>query len=328
MVGEFPELQGVMGGYIAGAQGLDPAVAEAIRDHYKPVGQGDDVPTAPVTVAVSLADKLDTLALFFAVGLPPSGSKDPFALRRAALGIIRVINTSELRADLSRLLSVPMALASNLPEVQWRIGEAGIGLSVSLLPFRLLEPEVIAKLGEAFFGREVGNFFADRLKVQQREAGVRHDLIDAVFALGGEDDLVRLLARVHALQAFIATEDGASLLAGYKRAANILRIEEKRDGTAFEPVTSLHYVPQTEEVLLLDALDNAEPAAAAAIEAEDFGAAMAALAALRPPIDAFFEAVTVNDPDPDRRIARLGLLVRIRDAVHRRGGLLPHRGMR
>ncbi len=259
MVGEFPELQGLMGGYYARAEGLPDAVADAIRDHYKPVGQGDDVPTAPVTVAVSLADKLDTLRSFFSIDEKPTGSKDPFALRRAALSIIRLITDNALRMS---------------------VGED-----------------------------DLLDFFADRLKVQQKEAGVRHDLIDAVFALGGEDDLVRLLARVHALQDFIGTEDGQNLHAGYKRAANILKKEEYTPGAAND-------APEPAEKALIDALDAAGPKAAAAIEAEDFAAAMAALASLRAPIDAFFETVTVNDSDPAKRAARLTLLDKFRVAVH------------
>ena len=265
MVGEFPELQGLMGGYYAEKEGLDPAVSAAIRDHYKPVGQGDDVPTAPVTVAVSLADKLDTLRSFFSIDEKPTGSKDPFALRRAALGIIRVIQENSLR----------MA-----------IGEG-----------ELLE------------------FFADRLKVQQKEAGVRHDLIDAVFALGqesgnAEDDLVRLLARVHALQSFMATEDGANLLAGYKRAANILKKEEWESA-------ELSYTPEPAEKALMDALDTAEPQADSAVAAEDFAAAMSALASLRAPIDHFFDEVTVNADEEMKRANRLDLLARFRAAVHK-----------
>jgi len=188
MVGEFPELQGLMGGYYAAAQGEHPSVATAIRDHYKPVGQGDDVPTDPVTVAVSLADKLDTLFSFFSVGLYPTGSKDPFALRRAMLGVIATILKSKLRFPFTKIARTQYELPDG--PLAWFL-----------------------------------DFLDERLKVQQREAGVRHDLIDAVFALGGEDDLVRLLARVHALQAFVTTEDGANLLAGYKRAANILKKE-------------------------------------------------------------------------------------------------------
>ena len=264
MVGEFPELQGLMGGYYAAKEGLAVEVAEAIRDHYKPGGQGDDVPTAPVTVAVSLADKLDTLRSFFAIDEKPTGSKDPFALRRAALGIIRIITENGLR----------MGVAEG----------------------------------------DLLDFFADRLKVQQREAGVRHDLIDAVFALGGEDDLVRLLARVHALQAFVTTEDGTNLLAGYKRAANILKKEGFAPG---EGAQALSYTPEPAEKALIDALDAAAPRAAQAVEAEQFADAMAALATLRAPIDRFFEEVTVNDADANKRASRLALLAAFRDAVHR-----------
>jgi len=286
MVGEFPELQGVMGGYYARAEGLPDAVADAIRDHYKPVGQGDDVPTAPVTVAVSLADKLDSLQQFFAIGETPTGSKDPFALRRSALGVIRLLTDNGLR------YAIPAGLL---------------------------------------------DFFADRLKVQQREAGIRHDLIDAVFALGGEDDLVRLLARVKALQAFVASEDGTNLLAGYKRAANILKKEassavipakagislpsngdEGREMPAFAGMTDrLGYTPEPAEAALIAGLASAEPRATAAIEAEDFAGAMAALALLRAPIDSFFDSVTVNDVNPEKRLTRLAILEQIRAAVHK-----------
>jgi glycyl-tRNA synthetase beta chain len=284
MVGEFPELQGLMGGYYAAAQGEDPAVAAAIRDHYKPVGQGDDVPTAPVTVAVSLAERLHTLAVFFEAGVEPTGSKDPFALRRAALGTLQLVLNNDLRFGLRAVLE--HTLANNRNGQNYLTEEPTLG--------KLL------------------HFFADRLKVQQREAGVRHDLIDAVFALGGEDDLVRLLARVHALQAFMATEDGANLLAGYKRAANIL----KKEGGVPEGA-GVNAAPEPAEAALIAALDAAEPKAAAAVEAEDFEGAMAALATLRAPIDAFFADVTVNDADKDKRAARLALLARMRDAVHR-----------
>ena len=288
MVGEFPELQGVMGGYYARAEGYPAEVADAIRDHYKPVGQGDEVPTAPVTVAVSLADKLDTISAFFGVDMPPSGSKDPFALRRSALGALALIVHNELRCDLTAIMS---------SAAMW-LRRAGHDL--------------------AGFDNAVRQFFADRLKVQQREAGVRHDLIDAVFALGGEDDLVRLLARVKALQAFVATEDGANLLAGYRRAANIVRIEAKKDTEATtEPwAAGQTYAPEPAEAALTAALDAAEPAAASAVAAEDFEGAMQALARLRPAVDAFFDQVTVNDPDRSKRAARLALLDRIRVAVH------------
>ncbi len=345
MVGEFPELQGLMGGYYARAEGLPDEVADAIRDHYKPVGQGDDVPTAPVTVAVSLADKLDTLVAFAAWKMWPTGSKDPFALRRAALGILSILQENSIRLAVNRPLLNQMGFAS-------------------MGGYRAKADDLL-------------DFFADRLKVQQREAGVRHDLIDAVFALGGEDDLVRLLARVHALQAFVETDAGTNLLAGYKRAANILKKEGYDASTSRHPGldpgprsfqdsaedsgmpdqarhdeiidansiehtgeedplalagkpefdamlrdahdhvdNSLSYTPEPAEKALIDALDAAEPKATAAIAAEDFEGAMAALAGLRTAVDRFFEDVVVNDPDKDKRAARLALLARLRDAVH------------
>lgn len=311
MVGEFPELQGLMGGYYARAEGLPDAVADAIRDHYKPVGQGDDVPTAPVTVAVALADKLDTIAAFFAISEKPTGSKDPFALRRAALGTISLILANGVRVRLSHL-----------------VGQAAGGLSAIAAVKQLLDAAGEYK-GKPIDAREAGvgviDFFADRLKVQQREAGVRHDLIDAVFALGGEDDLVRLLARVKALQAFMATEDGANLLAGYKRAANISKQAEKdvvpaQAGTAgitAPTITAPAFAGATDvDKALLAALDAAEPAASAAVADERFTDAMAALASLRAPIDAFFDGVMVNDPDEAVRAYRLGLLARFTGAVH------------
>ena len=281
MVGEFPELQGLMGGYYARAQGEDPRVAAAIRDHYKPVGQGDDVPTDPVTVAASLADKLDTVAQFFGADLKPTGSKDPFALRRSGLAIIALITKNGIRVPFYPATTKALDRSSNTGST------------------------------------DILDFLIDRLKVQQREAGVRHDLIDAVFALGGEDDLVRLLARVHALQAFIGTADGTNLLAGYKRAANILK-KEAPAGEGDHPAAQkpLSYTPEPAEAALIAALDTAEPAAAEAIAREDFERAMAALATLRGPIDAFFDTVTVNDPDGDKRGARLALLDRVRAAVH------------
>ncbi|MCA3255130.1 MAG: glycine--tRNA ligase subunit beta [Alphaproteobacteria bacterium] len=286
MVGEFPELQGIMGGYYARAEGLDPQIADAIRDHYKPVGQNDDVPTAPVTVAVALADKLDTLAGFFSIGEKPTGSRDPFALRRSTLGI-----------------------ASILIRAQLRIGSVGL--------FRQAEfPFAEYQDGSRAVYREMLEFLIDRLKVQQREAGARHDLIDAVFALGGEDDLVRLLARVKALQAFVATDDGANLLAGYKRAANILRIEEKKDGVAYDGAVDPKLLAADEEQALAAALDAAIPAAESAVGREDFAGAMTALAGLRAPIDNFFDRVTVNADETDVRANRLRLLARIRAAAH------------
>jgi len=285
MVGEFPELQGVMGGYYAAAQDEDPQVAGAIRDHYKPVGQGDDVPTAPVAVAVSLADKLDTLAAFYIIGEQPTGSKDPFALRRAAIGVISLIVDNGLRFRLGGLLSdfmLGIATPQNVPHAQ----------AVN----------------------DLKAFILDRLKVQQRASGVRHDLIDAVAALepGRADDLLQVLARVHALQSFIETDDGANLLAGYKRAANILKKEEFQPG-------AVNPNPEPAEAALIAALDAAEPVASAAVADENFEGAMAALATLRAPIDAFFDkdsGVLVNDADPVKRAARLALLDRVRRAVH------------
>ncbi len=322
MVGEFPELQGIIGGYLAAAQGEPRPVADAIRDHYKPVGQGDDVPTAPVSIAVALADKLDTIAAFFSIDAKPTGSKDPFALRRAAISSIELVVRNGLRLGLTQALRGGLANCA---------GQAADSSAAHRLD-RTAD--------------EMGDFFADRLKVQQREAGVRHDLIDAVFALGGEDDLVRLLARVNALQNFVETKDGADLLTAYKRAANILKKENWTGGVMSSPLAQ--GIPQTgeedplvlvddpivgeavaemssgeagaelpQEKALISALDAAEPRAAAAIDAEDFTASMAALASLRSPIDDFFDHVTVNDSDPAKREHRLNLLMRFRDAVNR-----------
>jgi glycyl-tRNA synthetase beta chain len=318
MVGEFPELQGIMGGYYAAKEGLDPQVAAAIRDHYKPVGQGDNVPTAPVTVAVSLADKLDTIIGFYYWGEMPTGSKDPFALRRAAIGILRTILKNAIRLRLQPAFYCGFQLVHE---------------AMRKLPQR--DPD-LGFMGNAASGAVL--LVIDRLKVQQREAGVRHDLIDAVFALGGEDDLVRLLARVKALQAFMDTPDGANLLAGYKRAANLLKSSPERGGgpptqsvvegslssepaltSAPGPSVSPDGLPPSrsgEDLALLTALDTAEPAAATAVTEERFTDAMAALACLRAPIDAFFEGVMVNDPDPAVRSFRLGLLARFTGAVH------------
>ena len=367
MVGEFPELQGLMGGYYARAEGLPDAVADAIRDHYKPVGQGDDVPTAPVTVAVSLADKLDTIVEFFSAQMPPTGSRDPFALRRSALGAILLMTENGIRLSLEAVVAVieqvrPLAVIKNRPMPErpsWELSGAvdTVDLGTPGLAVLMKNGDIVAKVpydqakdGErlrAILGGRIPSFgsvldfLADRLKVQQREAGVRHDLIDAVFALGGEDDLVRLLARVKALQAFVATEDGANLLTGYRRAANILKKEswDVPPETASEageedPLAALDdpdvanairvhehlppaYTLEPAEAALGATLDAAEPAVDAAIAAEDFAAAMAALAALRAPIDAFFDSVTVNDADPAKRIARLTQLTRIRAAMHK-----------
>ncbi|WP_164155733.1 glycine--tRNA ligase subunit beta [Sandarakinorhabdus rubra] len=341
-VGEFPELQGQIGRYLALAIGSDPAIADAIRDHYKPAGQGDDVPTAPVSVAVALADKLDTLVGFFRHKIQPTGSKDPFALRRQALALIQIVLNNNIRRGLVHLLAYGASgifeseskqarehlefLSQKVSEAESRVENISreildsLGLlSSDSAPVRALKLiagteqkqnsyVVNASIQTAV---EMLPFFADRLKVQQREAGVRHDLIDAVFALGGEDDLVRLLARVKALQAFVETADGTNLLAGYKRAANILKAAEK-DGIG-KPAAG---AGDGAESTLAAALDVALPTATAAVAEERFTDAMAALATLRAPVDAFFEGVMVNDPDPGIRARRLALLARFRDAVH------------
>jgi glycyl-tRNA synthetase beta chain len=274
MVGEFPELQGVIGGYYARHDGEDEAVAAAVADHYAPKGLGDAVPTAPVTIAVALADKIDTLAGFFAVGEKPTGSGDPFALRRAALGVIRIIRENGLRLSLS-----PILVAAGLPD-----------------PTELLE------------------FLTERLRVQLRTEGARHDVLSAILSQGIDDDITRLLARTEALAAMLATEDGANLLAAAKRAANILRIEEKKDGPHNGTVDpALFAIP--DEELLASCLDSVMPAVQQAIRLEHFTQAMIALASLRTKLDDFFENVTVNDPQPDVRLNRLRLLSRVRAAM-------------
>ncbi|CAN5246781.1 MAG: glycine--tRNA ligase subunit beta [Pseudomonadota bacterium] len=284
MVGEFPELQGVIGGYLARAQGEPDEIADAIRDHYGTARE-------PASVAVALADKLDTICAFFSIDQKPTGSKDPFALRRAAIGSIELIVLCRLRLPLMQAIRGALANRAG----QGKDSEAAHRLDRTA-------PEVL-------------DFFADRLKVQQREAGARHDLIDAVFALGGEDDLVRLLERVRALQDFVGTQEGADLLTAYKRAANILKKEKWEGRQTPDQVRGDGLAP--EEQALIIALDEAEPRASKAVEAEDFTSAMAALASLRSPIDTFFDQVTVNDPDSAKRERRLNLLMRFRDAVNR-----------
>jgi glycyl-tRNA synthetase beta chain len=283
MVGEFPELQGVMGRYYALHDGEPAAVANAIAEHYSPLGPGDRCPTAPVSVAVALADKIDTLVGFFAIGETPTGSKDPFALRRAGLGVIRLVLENGLRLSLARLFRAAFTIA----------GSHGKDPADDLLAF-----------------------FADRLEVHLRERGVRHDLIAAVFAVGHEDDLVRLLARVAALATFLASEDGANLLTAHHRAANIVRIEERNDKTRYEGAPDERLYAQDEETRLAARLAEAEARAAAALQREDFAAAMAALANLRAPVDEFFTHVTVNCPEPALRANRLRLLARIRDTLN------------
>ena len=306
MVGEFPELQGIMGRYYALAEGKSAEVAEAIADHYRPQGPGDKCPTAPVSVAVAMADKIDTLVGFFAVGEVPTGSKDPFALRRAALGIIRLILENNLRLSLRSAIGSARHPYAALPAVKKYVDELAKGEAV--------EDTVRVVLRESEF--KVVEFFADRLKVYLREQGVRHDLITAVFALSGEDDLVRLLDRVKALQSFLDTEDGVNLLAAYKRATNIVRIEEKKDGASYDGAADYEQLAQEEEKVLHARLADAMHAAEISVKDERFTDAMAALAGLRRPVDAFFDHVTVNAEDADLRRNRLLLLSQIRATLN------------
>jgi glycyl-tRNA synthetase beta chain len=371
MVGEFPELQGLMGRYYALAQGEDVNVAQAIEEHYRPQGPGDRVPTSPESIAVALADKLDTLVGFWAIDEKPTGSKDPYALRRAALGVIRIVLENEVRLPLLRPISAAYTLFINnfatnekyisrvfvksestrkyyIPE---NLKPIGFDPSRSdpeddyILPWYYSEVEEIriTHVGEElnsvikaimFFGddrrvkersytlgvpRKVWEdllaFFADRLKVHLRDQGARHDLIDAVFALPGQDDLLMIVRRVEALGAFLDTDDGKNLLVGYRRAANILKAEEKK-GETFEGAHDPALLQQPEEKALAEALETAASDAAAHVAKEDFEAAMRSLSALRAPVDAFFTAVTVNADDPALRLNRLRLLGRLRDAVH------------
>jgi glycyl-tRNA synthetase beta chain len=295
VVGEFPELQGLMGKYYALAQGEDASVAAACEEHYKPLGPNDRVPTDPVAIAVALADKIDTLVGFWFVEEKPTGSKDPFALRRAALGAIRLVLSNNLRLALEKLIAFSW----------YEHAHRGTGVTSAS------KKEVLIS--------ELLSFFADRLKVQLREQGARHDLVDAVFALEGQDDLVLIVRRVEALGKFLDTEDGKNLLAGYKRATNIIRIEEKRDAREYvgRPDPSLYR--QDEERALAKAIDIAKQEAAAAVAREDFEGAMRAMAKLRPHVDAFFDQVTVNVADgtdkAQLRENRLKLLNEIREAT-------------
>jgi glycyl-tRNA synthetase beta chain len=270
MVGEFPELQGLMGGYYAAGEGLGDTISEAVRDHYRPQGPGDSVPTAPVSVTVALADKLDTLVGFFSIDEKPTGSKDPYALRRAALGVIRIILEGRLRISLN-----------------------------SIIP--------------ATVGKDLGAFFADRLKVLLRDQGKRHDLVDAVFALG-DDDLVRIVQKIDAIDAFLKTEDGANLLVGYRRATNILKAEEKKGPLPTGEASGRDDAP-AEETLLLVSLRVALPDLKIELQEERYAEALGTLAQLRAPVDAFFDKVLVNADDAAVRQNRLRLLGQVRDAM-------------
>ena len=386
VVGEFPETQGLMGKYYALAQGYNEAVARACEDHYKPVGAGDSVPTDPVSVAVALADKLDLLVQFWAMGELPTGSKDPFALRRSALGVIRIVEASELKIKLFHLIVAHlldsllkrMEFSQELGEklFEFEEGKQDFTLISSLRKYSdfywtvnfdekvdlcsdakfdspkireewiaevlrrvnllhnwttmmgnhasLFEPDKILQWrdADAFVqqrARIVANsllsFFADRLKGQLREQGARHDLVDAVFALEGQDDLLMVVRRVEALGKFLDTDDGKNLLAGTKRAANILRIEEKKDSKAYDGAPDAALYSLDEEKALAKAIDQVKAEAGAAVAKEDFAAAMSAMAKLRPAVDAFFDKVKVNDDDPKVRENRLKLLNEIRAAT-------------
>jgi glycyl-tRNA synthetase beta chain len=308
VVGEFPELQGLIGKYYALAQGEDDAVAHACEDHYKPVGPGDLVPADPVSISVALADKIDTLVGFWAIDEKPTGSKDPYALRRAALGVIRIILSNELRLNLSELFALATEgyLEQGKSFMKEFVGEASKGAD-DLSGLKLSY--------DAMTGLDLRDFFADRLKVQLREQGARHDLADAVLAVERENDLVTIVRRVEALAKFLETDDGKNLLAGTKRAANILRIEEKKDGRSYDGDPDPSLLKEPEERALAEAMVAIAPEAGAAYANEDFAGAMAAMAKLRPAVDAFFDKVTVNADDKALRENRLILLNRIREAT-------------
>ncbi len=304
MVGEFPELQGLMGRYLAEAEHMDARIARAIELHYKPKGPTDTVPKGEdgdaVAIAVALADKLDTLVGFWAINEKPTGSGDPYQLRRAALGVIRIAVENDLR----------VSLVPKMQEHLMRLQSAFEGTSLQI------EASVGQKLFNAqpVYGEvlDLLVFFADRLKVYLRDQGARHDLIDAVFSLGGQDDLALIVKRVNALGDFLKTDDGANLLAGVKRATNILGIEEKKDKVSHAGTYDLKLLKEREELALAAAIESVKQDTTAAINVENFGGAMRALAELRAPVDAFFEKVTVNDKDPPTRLNRLKLLSEIR----------------
>jgi glycyl-tRNA synthetase beta chain len=359
MVGEFPELQGLMGGYYAREAGLSNVIAEAISDHYRPVGPRDEVPEAPVSMAVALADKIDTLVGFFAIGEKPTGSKDPYALRRSALGLIRILLNSEIRLPVGELVAAwYRTLKTYVGEgrglyvsthrttatlgARWREANGDFGPYFEEFEEALLEgrPHLIEVAGEPVeieFDRavkaplppkakavlefrpygevraDIADFLADRLQVALRDQGRRHDLVAAVFALG-DDDLVRIVARVQALDGFLKTEDGKNLLAGYKRGANILKAEEKKGPLPTGPAARLEGAPAQEHALL-DAVEHVRPQVGTALQGEHFAQAMAALASLRGPVDAFFEGVLVNSDKAEERDNRLRLLSQVRDLM-------------
>jgi len=303
VVGEFPELQGLMGRYYAEAQNEDEAVAHACEDHYKPKGPDDLVPADPVSIAVALADKIDTLVGFWAIDEKPTGSKDPYALRRAALGVIRIVLDNALRLSLLKIAAAHFGVM------------AGLVPAIHALSESKKDVDARDKRGHDGASGDLLSFFADRLKVQLREQGARHDLVDAVFALEGQDDLLMVVRRVEALGKFLETDDGKNLLAGVKRASNILRIEEKKDKREYTGAPDTALLQQPEEKALADAIAAAKQEASAAVAREDFAAAMSAMAKLRPTVDAFFDKVTVNADDKAVRENRLKLLNEIREAT-------------
>jgi glycyl-tRNA synthetase beta chain len=333
MVGEFPELQGIMGQYYARAQGEDPSVAAAIGEHYRPQGPTDRVPTDPVAIAVALADKIDTLVGFWAIDEKPTGSKDPYALRRASLGVIRIVLENKLRLSLLRIVDFA---SKPILGRRYYLSRAKDLLEIEKVASRLVS-DVLHRWAERFAGRSPDDrsaehtselqpaatelardllaFFADRLKVHLRDRGARHDLVDAVFTLDGQDDLLMIVRRVEALGRFLETEDGKNLLAGYKRATNIIRLEEKKDGRRYAGTPDPGCYEQPEERELAAAIQAAKNEAGAAVAREDFEGAMRALANLRPSVDAFFDKVTVNVDKPALRENRLKLLNEIRVAT-------------
>jgi glycyl-tRNA synthetase beta chain len=328
VVGEFPELQGLMGKYYAEAQGEDEAVAHASEDHYKPQGPKDLVPADPVSIAVALADKIDTLVGFWAIDEKPTGSKDPYALRRAALGVIRIVSESKVRLRLNRIIvsvvkrhadrdlkKMDAELTETLRNAQDILGREDLVDELEAQGWTT-EGHYDYRLGKV--GDVLGSllsFFADRLKVQLREQGARHDLVDAVFALEGQDDLLMIVRRVEALGKFLDTDDGKNLLAGVKRASNILGIEEKKDKRSFAGAPDASLLKLPEEKALATAVASAKSEAGAAVAKEDFAGAMSAIAKLRPTVDAFFDKVKVNDDDKAVRENRLKLLNEIREAT-------------
>ncbi|HEX4158366.1 MAG TPA: glycine--tRNA ligase subunit beta [Rhizomicrobium sp.] len=318
IVGEFPELQGTMGRYYALHDGEEPAVANAIGDHYRPLGPADRVPSEPVAIVTALADKIDSLVTLWHAGEKPTGSKDPFALRRAGLGIIRIILENALRLRLTLILHVPLIFERHRGDI--------LGLIENTMLSDRIANDLITTAEAAAYSSGTGNgretvsqlleFLADRLKFALRSEGTRHDLIDAVFSLGGEDDLVRLVARVQALGRFLGSADGGNLLAAYRRAVNIVKIEEKRDACCYrgEPDPDLLELPE-ERGLFAD-LGAAHETILAEIGHERFEDVMRVMAQLREPVDRFFEKVTVNTPDAALRKNRLLLLSRLRDVMH------------